>query len=695
MKKLFVIISALFALAACDGINAVDETGVLEEGTKEFKIALTVNRTDAFDKGPGTKATIKDAWADGDVIFLFFTGVYPKYLELKYNSSDRTWTPVPKRGLEASDLIDAGTKTMTAVYLPYGSSTNVVTVMGNNQFNFDPPYYGVYLQASQVPYTYDSDGLKGTLNLAAPIREDGSKYIHFDISGYDAEHVYDLYQDYVSPVQMGGVKVSGNEPFVVNVEGNGKAIWGYIDAANSIISFSGILDANAVGQAKDYQFSINDQTASVLYTRDAGTKTVSDSKYIGIGDISSSTWNATEYVDLGITASDGSRLLWATKNLGATAEKGEGSFGNFYAWSETEGYSLTGTFKNYSSSHSFSEVPEYETDAWGQLPIGNDPAHTALGGLWRTPTWAEFNLLSEQTVHNFDRAMATDVTPEYVDMGNYVGWAKYNVGASSVYDWGDLYAWGETAPKSSTVSKCYTESNYRGDHNLDPATALWGAPWRTPTDEELESLFNGTTGYYTTQWKTNMYSTSGFNGWEVKVTSGPVSFGSTIEFPAAGEGNDKYDYNNGYIYYGNDNPQYRGSWGRYWTSTEYTGYSEKRHKMLMFASDNLILPTTPYPDWYGFSIRPVVDLGSADAGITFQGTTVKGKLFLPAAGYVESDKPQLQGFKAFYWTSNRITSLPDDMGGCYTYSSYYSGTTGEEHALKDGLPIRPVFSLPE
>ena len=117
--------------------------------------------------------------------------------------------------------------------------------------------------------------------------------------------------------------------------------------------------------------------------------------------------------------------------------------------------------------------------------------------------------------------------------------------------------------------------------------------------------------------------------------------------------------------------------------------------MLMFASDNMDLPTTPYPDCYGFSIRPVVDLGSADAGITFQGKTMKSQLFLPAAGCVESDKPKLQGFKAFYWTSNRNTDLSADKGSCYTYSSYFSGTTGEAHALKDGLPIRPVFSLPE
>lgn len=691
MKKTFILLCALFALVAC-ATEAIDETTEVAQNGQTIKLALTINRADVFADDPGTKATVKATWADGDVVFVFFQGVStPKYMELKYDGSARTWTSTQKNDLVASDLGSSGT--MTAVYLPYGSSTTV-TAEVKGRFTFDPPYSGVFLQASQVPYTYDSAGLKGTLNLAA-LPLDNGKYVHFDISGYDATHTYSLYQDYVAPIQIDGVDAD-DMGTVASVGNPSYSIPGYIDAANGIVSFSGVLDDSAVSQALDYQFSINDETASVLYTRDAGTKTVSKAMYIGIGDISSSTtWNATEYVDLGIS-SGGKKYYWATKNLGATTESGEGSFGDFYAWSETTGYSLSGTFKSYSSSHAFSEDPVFETDPWGQLPIGNDPAHAALGGLWRTPTWEEFNLLSSNTTSQFDRAMPT-VTTEYVDMGNYVGWAKYNVGASSVYEWGNLYAWGETAPKSSTTSKCYTESNYRGDHTTDPATALWGAPWRAPTAEELELLFNGSTGYYRCTWKTNMYGISGFNGWEVMADVGaPVRYGTEIEFPAAGEGNDKYEYNNGYIYYGNDNPQYRGSWGRYWTSTLSTTY-DNRHMMLMFNQTLVVTPTTDYPDWYGFSVRPVIDLGSAAAGATFTSKKNSKTLFLPAAGYVESDNPQLQGFKALYWASNRVNStelIENKLSTCYTISSYFGATTGEKHALKDGLPIRPVFTLP-
>lgn len=658
MKKAFVIIGALLMLAACSK-NAVTDQPVIPdnptEDTAEFKVSLTISRSDAFGSEPETKATVKREWADGDVVFVFFQGVAaPKYLEMKYSSATQEFTATPRNDLSVSDLGSSGT--MTAVYLPYGSTSTVSSDEGN--FRFEPMYQGFYLQDDQAEYTCDGEELKGTLNLSAPELADGAKYIHFDVSGYDAAHAYTLYQDYVGAVCFIGVMSNGIVP--INIGTPGGAIPGYADADKNILSFSGVLDVDAVGQAKDYQFSINDETASVLYTRDAGTKTLSASKYIGLGSISSSTWNATEYVDLGIT-SDGVRLLWATKNLGATAESGEGSWGNFYAWSETTGYPLSGTFKNYSSSHAFDEVPDYTTDPWGQLPIENDPAHAALGGLWRTPTWEDFNLLSSNTTSQIDRAMPA-VTNEYVDMGNYVGWATYNLGASSVYELGNLYAWGETESKSQ-----FKENNYTGDNSTDPATAVWGAPWRTPTSDEAQSLLVNSTISYG-------------NGYYVVETGegNPAGFGKAVVFPDAG--------------YGDEWGRVTGSSSKYWTSTAYAN-DENWQDVLSFFGLYGNYGVYGTPNYTGASIRPVLDLGSANAGATFTSRTTGKTLFLPAAGYIESNNPQLQGFKGFYRTSNRTTFLSDDMGSCYTFSYYYSATTGEPHALKDGLPVRPVFTL--
>lgn len=41
---------------------------------------------------------------------------------------------------------------------------------------------------------------------------------------------------------------------------------------------------------------------------------------------------------------------------------------------------------------------------------------------------------------------------QYVDLGLSVKWATCNVGATSPYDTGNLYAWGEVSPKEEYLS---------------------------------------------------------------------------------------------------------------------------------------------------------------------------------------------------------------------------------------------------
>ena len=78
---------------------------------------------------------------------------------------------------------------------------------------------------------------------------------------------------------------------------------------------------------------------------------------------------------------------------------------------------------------------------------------------------------------------------EYVDLGLGVLWATCNVGASSQYDSGQYFAWGETDPKDE-----YTQENYKakGKNKLeladDHAHVHWGGSWRMPTSFELDCL---------------------------------------------------------------------------------------------------------------------------------------------------------------------------------------------------------------
>ena len=103
----------------------------------------------------------------------------------------------------------------------------------------------------------------------------------------------------------------------------------------------------------------------------------------------------------------------------------------------------------------------------------------------------------------------TTETHAYVDLGLSVKWATCNIGASSPEEYGDYFAWGETAPKDvyvwstykwcngsqNTLTKYCTNKEYGAVDNKitleledDAAHVNWGGEWRMPTKEELEEL---------------------------------------------------------------------------------------------------------------------------------------------------------------------------------------------------------------
>ena len=207
----------------------------------------------------------------------------------------------------------------------------------------------------------------------------------------------------------------------------------------------------------------------------------------------------------------------------------------------------------------------------------------------------------------------TPSTMEYVDLGLPSGlkWAKCNLGASKPSDYGDYYAWGETAPKAEynwsnykwmqagksdqkhitkyTYADGRTEGiwydssgNFIGDNITtliaadDAATANLGSPWRMPTMVEIRELIHNCTWTWTTQ--------DGVNGYQV---DGPN--GNAIFLPAAG-------HRNGSVL------KDAGSVGLYWSSsldTDHSGYAQ----YLEFDSG-----ACQEPDDYrlrGFSVRPV------------------------------------------------------------------------------------------
>jgi hypothetical protein len=105
---------------------------------------------------------------------------------------------------------------------------------------------------------------------------------------------------------------------------------------------------------------------------------------------------------------------------------------------------------------------------------------------------------------------------EAVDLGLSVKWANMNVGAKSISEAGDYFAWGETAPKDNyadtnckymvnagsfaQLTKYCTKSSFGKDGFVDDKTVLepeddaatqnLGTEWRTPTRAEVDELRN-------------------------------------------------------------------------------------------------------------------------------------------------------------------------------------------------------------
>lgn len=184
-----------------------------------------------------------------------------------------------------------------------------------------------------------------------------------------------------------------------------------------------------------------------------------------------------------------------------------------------------------------------------------------------------------------------------VDLGLSVKWANYNVGATKPEEYGDYYAWGETATKylynwsnykwcegtDESFTKYCTNSEYGTVDNRtvltpndDVATVVWGEPWRMPTHDEMDELIDKCTWEWTT-----------YNGIAGQLVTGPN--GNSIFLPAAGfrDGSSLKNAGNG-GYYSSSTPYERGGFDAY---------------ALLFGSvsDNLIWGYR----YYGHSVRPV------------------------------------------------------------------------------------------
>ena len=77
----------------------------------------------------------------------------------------------------------------------------------------------------------------------------------------------------------------------------------------------------------------------------------------------------------------------------------------------------------------------------------------------------------------------------WVDLGLSVKWSMMNVGANSIGDYGDYFAWGEVRSKAEyTENYSMINKNISGNYRYDAARYHWGGSWRLPTKKEFIEL---------------------------------------------------------------------------------------------------------------------------------------------------------------------------------------------------------------
>lgn len=177
---------------------------------------------------------------------------------------------------------------------------------------------------------------------------------------------------------------------------------------------------------------------------------------------------------------------------------------------------------------------------------------------------------------------------EWIDLGLPSGtrWATCNIGATSPSQPGGLYAWGETATKTTYIpenSKTHGKdvNEISGNATYDVATAKWGKGWRMPTKEEFAELVEYCPFPQYVQK----------NGrWGHEFTN--KSNGRTLFLPATGHKE------------GSKHQEASGC-GNYWTSTPQEGsYKNGAHEYHFGAA---LGEMGQGERSYGFAVRAVID----------------------------------------------------------------------------------------
>lgn len=427
MKKTWIFLAVMaIALVSCNKETIDNTQEESEKVATEIVFNLTANHPEV-----ATKA-VKTGWETGDVLYVFLDNVAaPKYLKMSYDGSAWTYTQMNGSVEESLGLSNGDSGTMRAVYLPFGNALTVADD-GAGAFTFSETTYSYYLTAT-LPYTVTAGSVSGAFDMAIP-----AGYIQFflDDAGASSSTEIELREPHLTPQGIASIAADGT--ITHTSVASGAPLKGYVyDKESKTVDeskgylFSGILAAGARNTSTDYYFTlVTGGWEGTYYSKDFADRTWYRDEAVGraLKMPALSGWTEiTDYkpIDLGCDV-DGKRIYWSSRNLGATADSGVNSYGDYYAWGEIEpyysslsplvwksgkddGYAWTSYSHCDGTSTTLTKYcldPNYGKDGFtdlsaeeylAPLQLVDDAARHVLGRNWRIPTQSEFSRLSSVT----------------------------------------------------------------------------------------------------------------------------------------------------------------------------------------------------------------------------------------------------------------------------------------------------------
>lgn len=342
-----------------------------------------------------------------------------------------------------------------------------------------------------------------------------------------------------------------------------------------------------------------------------------DTAIVVDGDGSTKDISVTMSANFGyvkITAPENSYIYINNENKGRSYWSGRLTEGMYFVEAKKDSYRTTSRNINVVRGQDQDIELEAPTPIYGMLNINSHPvgASVYVDGemIGTTPNVFNNILVGNRSITlknegyqdytsslNIEEGKVTDVDAQlkeeikYVDMGLSVYWATCNIGADSPSDFGDLYAWGETEPKSRYVWENYKYGDSRRitkynrtdrtetlNNDDDVARKMNGEGWQIPTlDEwvELQTKCIWQWGYM-----------NGVRGYKVTAPNG-----NSIFLPAAG------------YYYGSQGYMNKGVAGEYWTNTMRIENPKNAVNIRITVNENKFYESSRC---CGLSIRPVL-----------------------------------------------------------------------------------------